>query len=461
MTVVTATSLLASTPTTDMARRQRRKKLPPDPVEVTIESLSHNGRGVAHVDERAVFIDGALPGEQVTFIYTDRKRDYAEGRVETVITASDQRVEPPCPHYGICGGCSFQHLAPEQQIIAKQSTLEQQLKQIGKVSNYQLWPPLTGPLTGYRQKARLGVKNVAKKGRVLVGFREKRTPFIAEIEQCLVLHPQIGERLMALSSLIGSLTIKNRLPQIEVAIGDHRSALIFRVLLDPTEQDRAQLIAFGDAHHFDIYLQRHGPDSVVCLNPHAPMLSYELPNHALELDFKPDQFTQVNSAINRAMIDRVIETLRPEPSDTILDLFCGLGNFTLPLARQAGHVVGVEGSQQLVDTARHNAIKNGIENVTFHSADLTLDLSENAWANQQYDKILIDPSRAGAQELLSQLPKWVAQRVLYVSCNPSTLARDAGILVNQLGYQLIRAGVMDMFPHTSHVESMALFERVS
>ncbi len=443
-----------------MARRSRRKKLPKEPVQARIKAFTHDGRGIAYVDDKAVFIDGSIPGELVSFVYTNIRRDFAEGRVDRVLTASDERVEPQCPHYDICGGCSLQHLDPHKQILTKQDLLVEQLENVGKLEVPALWPPLTGAQWGYRHKARLGVKYVAKKARVLVGFREKRNRLIADIEHCPVLHPHVGNRLMELSCLIASLTIKDRIPQIEVAIGDRHSALVFRILQDITRTDRERLGEFGDRHGFDIYLQRQGPESVVPLDAKSPsMLSYSLPNHAVSIDFSPIQFTQVNAEMNRKMVDRVIEVLQPATNDTILDLFCGLGNFTLPLARKAAHVVGVEGSSELVRAARHNAGKNGIDNVSFHAADLTQDPSGQAWAGRRYRKVLLDPSRAGAREVLAFLPRWGAERIVYVSCNPSTLARDAGILVHELGYKMSRAGVMDMFPHTAHVESIALFEK--
>lgn len=443
-----------------MARRSRRKKLPKEPVQARIEAFTHDGRGIAYVDNKAVFIDGSIPGELVSFVYTDIRRDYAEGRIDRVFTASEDRVKPECPHYDICGGCSLQHLDPRKQILIKQDLLLEQLQNTGKLEVPALWPPLTSAQWGYRHKARLGVKYVAKKSRVLVGFREKRNRLIADIERCPVLHPHAGTRLMELSRLIASLTIKDRIPQIEVAVGDRYSALVFRILQDVTQTDRERLGEFGDRHGFDLYLQRQGPESVVPLDAKSPpMLSYSLPNYAVSIDFSPIQFIQVNAEMNRKMVDRVIEVLQPATNDTILDLFCGLGNFTLPLARKAAHVAGVEGSSELVQAARDNAEKNGIGNVSFHMADLTQDPNGQAWAGLRYTKVLLDPSRAGAREVLAFLPGWGVERIVYVSCNPSTLARDARILVHELGYTMSQTGVMDMFPHTAHVESIALFEK--
>jgi 23S rRNA (uracil1939-C5)-methyltransferase len=440
---------------------QRSKKiLPAAPVRVRIDAFTHDGRGIARVEGKPVFIEGALPGEDVSFVYTDIRRDYAEGKIEVLHEAAPGRVEPRCPSFGVCGGCSFQHVADEAQIEAKQKMLVEQFQRIAKLDDVALFPPLTGPSWGYRHKARLGVKHVPKKGRVLVGFRERSSPFITDLEFCPVLHPKVGERLLDLSALIGGLTIKDRLPQIEVAVGDDHAALVFRMLADPNADDLQTLRAFGARFGFDIYLQRRGPDSVMPLYPeHPPMLAYALPEQGIEFRFKATDFTQVNIEINRKMVSRVLEILSPEPSDTVLDLFCGIGNFTLPLATRAGHVVGVEGGAEAVERARENAAANGLGNVEFHVADLTQPLEGQPWAYRHYDKILLDPSRAGAEEVLAGVPRWGATRIVYVSCNPSTLARDAGILVNRHGYKLVRAGVMDMFPQTAHVESIALFEK--
>jgi len=443
-----------------MGYRPRKKPVPSEPVRAVIDSFTHDGRGVGRVDGKPVFIDGALPGEEVSFIYTDIRRDYAEGKVAAVLTAAPGRVEPHCPSFGVCGGCSFQHLADPAQIEEKQKLLVEQFQRIAKIEDVPLFPPLTGPAWGYRHKARLGVKNVPKKGRVLVGFREKASPYITDLEFCPVLHPTVGERLRDLSELIGGLSLKDRLPQIEAAVGDERVALVFRVLEDPTEADLARFKAFGAAFGFDIYLQRQGPDSVVALFPEEPpMLGYALPEQGVTFRFEPTDFTQVNVAINRKMVARVMEILAPEPGDSLLDLFCGIGNFTLPIAKRAALVVGVEGGKVAVERARQNALDNGLGNVEFHVADLTQPLDGKAWAERRYNKLLLDPSRAGAEEVLAGVPRWKPSRIVYVSCNPSTLARDAGILVHEHGYRLVRAGVMDMFPQTVHVESIALFEK--
>jgi 23S rRNA (uracil1939-C5)-methyltransferase len=445
----------------EMARRRtRKKKLSETPVKVSIESLAHDGRGIAHVEGKVVFIDEALPGEELEFIYTDSRRDYAEGRVHQLISKSNDRVEPECPHFGICGGCSFQHVKNEAQIKIKQGLLIEQFSRIGKIEIPQIWEPLTGQHWGYRRKARMGVKYVAKKGRVLVGFRERRNPFLADIQSCKVMHPLVGEKLMDLSEMIGGLSIKDKIPQIEVAIGDDDCVLAFRVLEPPTTEDKERMRAFGHSHNMSICLQSKGPDTIVPIEGEPEIIPrYALPDQNIEFKFKPAMFTQVNYEINKKMVTRVIEALNLSKKDNVLDLFCGLGNFTLAMATKAGHVVGVEGDQPLVNHAKENAKSNGLENVGFFVADLTKDVSDLAWAKQKFNKIMLDPSRAGASEVLHNLKHWNPEQIMYVSCNPSTLARDAGILVNALGYKLIKAGVMDMFPQTGHVESIALFEK--
>ncbi|NOT13467.1 MAG: 23S rRNA (uracil(1939)-C(5))-methyltransferase RlmD [Methylococcaceae bacterium] len=440
--------------------RPKKKQLPDTPVRVSIESLTHDGRGVAHIDGKAVFIDEALPGEQIEFVYTEIRRDYAEGRLVRLLSRSDDRVDALCPHYSICGGCSFQHVKSDAQIRIKQNLLTEQFKRIGKVDIPAYWPAMTGPHWGYRRKARMGVKYVAKKNRMLVGFREKRHQYLAEMDSCLIMDPQVGTKLIALGNMIASLTIRDKIPQIEVAIGDEQCVLSVRVMEPPTNEDQENMRRFGQEHNMTLCLQTKGPGTITPLAGEPEIIpTYALPDQNIEFKFRPAMFTQVNYEINRQMINRVLETLDLQTSDNVLDLFCGLGNFTLPMAKYAGNVVGIEGDQPLVAHARENARHNGITNVEFHAADLSKDISYYPWAQQKYHKILLDPSRAGASEILHHLKTWQPQRIVYVSCNPSTLARDAGILVNELGYRLIKAGVMDMFPQTAHVESMALFEK--
>jgi 23S rRNA (uracil1939-C5)-methyltransferase len=440
--------------------RTKKKALPNIPVRATIVSLTHDGRGVTHIDGKAVFIDAALPGEEVEFLYTEIRRDYAEGKVVEVLTASEHRVVPKCVHFDVCGGCSFQHVDSATQIQIKQTLLEEQFKRIGKVLIPALWEPLTGPHWGYRRKARMGVKYVAKKNRVLVGFREKRHPYLAEMDSCVVLHPIVGTRLIALGEMIEGLSIREKIPQIEVAIGDEQCVLAFRVLEPPTAADQERMLSFSKAHDLTICLQSKGPDTITPLDGEPEVIpTYALPDQGIEFKFRPAMFTQVNYEINRLMVNRVLAALNLTKNDTVLDLFCGLGNFTLPLAKYAGLVVGVEGDLTLVKHARENARHNGIENAEFYAADLSKDISDQPWANRKYNKILLDPSRAGASEVLHYFKQWQPEQIVYVSCNPSTLARDAGILVNDMGYKLVKAGVMDMFPQTGHVESIALFEK--
>jgi 23S rRNA (uracil1939-C5)-methyltransferase len=442
------------------ARKPRKKTLPETPVQAVIESLAHDGRGVAHIDGKVIFIDDALPGETVEFVYTDSRRDFAEGKVVNVLNRAAERVEPDCPHYGVCGGCSFQHVEAGAQIRIKQNLLAEQFKRIGKVEVPGFWPPLTGPHWGYRRKARMGVKYVAKKDRALVGFRERRHQYLAEIDSCRVMHPVVGTRLTDLSELIVGLSIREKIPQIEVAIGDEQCVLAVRVLEPPTAADIERLRQFGREHNISLCLQPKGPDTIQPLPGEPEVIPvYSLPDQGVEFKFRPAMFTQVNYEINRQMINRVLELLELDKNDTVLDLFCGLGNFTLPMATLAGSVTGIEGDQPLVNHARENARHNGIDNVEFYAADLSKDIADLPWANRKYNKILLDPSRAGASEVLPHFKKWKPERIVYVSCNPSTLARDAGILVNELGYRLIKAGVMDMFPQTAHVESIALFEK--
>jgi 23S rRNA (uracil1939-C5)-methyltransferase len=439
--------------------RTRKKPLPVVPVTAVINSLTHDGRGVAHIDGKAVFIDAALPGEEIEFLYTEIRRDYAEAKVIKVLKASEQRVVPLCPHFDVCGGCSFQHVDSEQQIEIKQGLLEEQFKRIGKIAIPKLWEPLTGPHWGYRRKARMGVKYVAKKGRVLVGFREKRNPYLAEMDNCLVMHPVVGTKLVALGEMIAGLSIREKIPQIEVAIGDNECVLAIRVLEPATEADKEKMRAFGKEHQLSLCLQSKGPETITPIDDEPEILpTYALPDHDIEFRFRPAMFTQVNYEINRLMVNRVLATLNLTKDDTVLDLFCGLGNFTLPIAKYAGSVVGIEGDLPLIKHARENALHNGIESAEFYAADLSKDISDQPWVKRKYNKILLDPSRAGASEVLQYFKHWQPEQIIYVSCNPSTLARDAGILVNDLGYKLVKAGVMDMFPQTGHVESIALFE---
>jgi 23S rRNA (uracil1939-C5)-methyltransferase len=347
----------------------------------------------------------------------------------------------------------------QAQIDAKQQVLLGNLKHIGKVAPAEVLPPLRGPHWGYRTKARLGAKYVRKKGRMLVGFREKHAPYLAELTRCDVLHPQVGEHITELAAMLEGMQARERIPQIEIAVGDNATALVFRNLDVLSEADQAHLCAYGEHTGLHIYLQPAGPDSVYLLWPESSTLEYSLPDYDIRLEFLPTDFTQVNRDINQSMIDLAIGMLDPQPTDRVLDLFCGLGNFTLPLARHCAQVVGVEGGKSLVQRARGNAARNDITNAEFHVANLAEDVTIYPWLKQPFDKLLLDPPRSGAMEVIPVIAKLGCKRIVYVSCNPSSLARDAGLLVNEHGYQLVTAGVMDMFPHTAHVESIAVFQK--
>lgn len=439
--------------------RRRKRRIPTDPATLEITALAHDGRGVAHLEGKTVFVHGALVGERVTARYVARYRQYDVADVIEVLTPSDLRVSPRCEHFGLCGGCSLQHMAGDAQIQSKQMLLLEQLQRVGKIEPASVFQPLGAESWGYRRKARLGVRDVPKKGRVLVGFRERHSNYIAELNRCEILTPKIGGLLLPLSDLIGRLSLKAQIPQIEVACGDMGSALVFRTLGQPTQEDCDQLRAFAIEHDLQILLQPGGPEYLVPIWPEDSELWYELSDYQLRLHFRPTDFTQVNAELNRKMVARALELLQPSRTDRVLDLFCGLGNFTLPLARESGEVVGVEGDAQLIERAEQNARRNGIDNAHFYTGDLGNVPPMAAWLNKPYDKLLLDPPRSGAFELLSHVPQIHAQQILYVSCNPATLARDAGELVHRYGYRLHGAGVMDMFPHTGHVESIALFER--
>jgi len=440
--------------------RSSRRALPREPFEVRISDLSHDGRGVATRGEKKVFVHGALPGELVSARLFARKRKYEEAEVLSVIESSPDRIEPLCPHFGQCGGCSLQHLAPRRQIESKQNTLLQNLQRIGKVTPEHVWEPLTGPEWHYRRKARLSVRYVHKKGRVLVGFRERNGRYVADIEGCHILDQRISSRLGMLSELIGSMDSRQTIPQIEVSCGDRTCALVFRHMEVLSESDLQKLRRFSEDSGITVLLQPAGPASIHGLDSARAGLEYDLPEFGFSLSFGASDFIQVNAAMNRKMVHRALELLEPSGSDRVLDLFCGLGNFTLPIASRAAEVVGIEGDPELVRKGAENARKNQVNNAVFHLADLNEDPGSAPWLKQHYDKILIDPPRSGAEFILPHIAASGAVRVVYVSCHPASLARDAGILVHQYGFRLTGAGVMDMFPHTGHVESIALFERM-
>ena len=446
--------------------RRRRAPVSKEPVHCEIESLSHDGRGVAHQNGKTQFVDGALAGETVMAQMVVSHSKFDELRTLNVLRATPDRQTPPCEFADLCGGCSLQHMEGEAQIQFKENTLRDHFAHFGGIEPEEWVAPMrTQNTLGYRRKARLGVRYVRARESVLVGFREKRNSFLTDINRCVVLDPRIGERIMPLRALLHELDAHARIPQVEVACGDDDAAMVFRNMDELSSGDREKLIAFGQAHNLHIYLQPKGPDTVHRIWPESAdrsheRLSYRLPEFDLTMRFHPMDFTQVNADINHGMVSRAIEWLEVQPGERVLDLFCGLGNFTLPLARKGGQVVGVEGDDTMVIRGRENARLNGLANVEFHGADLHADFTGQSWAKEGFDKILIDPPRSGAEEICKYLTTFSTSRIVYVSCNPATLARDAGVLVRN-GYRLVRAGVMDMFPHTSHVESIALFERVT
>lgn len=440
--------------------KRKSHKLPTELITAQITALSHDGRGIAHIEGKIIFIENALPGETVKFNYTQRHSKYDEGRAIEIQNSSRDRVEPLCQHYSICGGCSMQHISSAAQLQLKQNMLLEQLKHFGGVQPENILAPLTGALWGYRRKARLGVKYVVKKSAVLVGFREKNNRYLADLSRCEVLHPSVGNLITALKELITSLQAYQHIAQIEVAVDDVNTALIFRHMVPLIKEDIEKLIAFAQTHHLWLYLQGGGPQTAQLVWPENQddHLHYQLPDYNLNLAFHPTGFTQINTDINRQMVKQAMALLALKPDDRVLDLFCGIGNFTLPIARHSAEVVGVEGDGDLVKQATANARANNIANVHFYAADLAGDVSGAAWAKIPFNKIMLDPPRTGALEVVQKIAQFAVQRIVYVSCNPATLARDAGELVRQ-GYRLSQMGIMDMFPHTQHVEAMALFEK--
>jgi 23S rRNA (uracil1939-C5)-methyltransferase len=427
-----------------------------------IESLDHEGRGVAHVDGKAIFIDGALPGEVVDYSSYRRKPSYEKAHTVRVLRASSQRVAPPCPHFGTCGGCSMQHLHLAGQTAAKQRVLEDALWHIARLKPEQLFPPIAGSGWGYRLRARLSVRYVASKGGALIGFREKHSSYVALMDSCVVLPPHVSALIPVLKTLVDGMSQPDRMPQIEVAVGGSRTVLLLRHLEPLTPDDLDRLRQFADLHRIIWYLQSKGLDTVAPLLPaDARLLSYELPDFGLELLFHPTEFTQVNNGVNRMLVRRAMALLRPQAGERIADLFCGLGNFTLPIARLGARVLGVEGNASLVSRARQNAALNGLASFCeFVVANLFEATEESIAALGPLDKLLIDPPREGAIALVKALPEEGGPRsIVYVSCSPATLARDAAVLVHEKGYRLRGAGIANMFPHTSHLESIALFEK--
>ncbi len=437
-----------------------RPKLDVAPRITQVDDLSHEGRGIAHEEGKAVFIDDALPGERVQWTLRKRSRSFDEGQLQSVLEPSPHRVQPRCQHFGMCGGCVLQHLDPLQQIEFKQRQLLEALTRLGGVTPRAVLPPLYSEPWNYRRRARLGARWVAKKNRALVGFRERSAPYLADVQRCEVLDASVAELPAALGALVTQLSIRDRVPQVEIAVAENATALVIRILQPLNDADRALIEQFARDHKVQIYLQPGGYETVALAAGEPGPLRYRLEKFDVELQFAPTDFVQINTRLNEQMVERAVELLQLAGTERVLDLFCGMGNFSLPLARHAGHVVGVEGEAALIAAARANAARNGLANTEFVTSDLMQpDLKEAPWARAQYHKVLLDPPRAGAREVLAVIAATRAARIVYVSCHPGTLARDAGILVNEHGFRLSSAGVMDMFPHTAHVESIAVFDR--
>lgn len=446
--------------------------------EVVVESLDLEGRGVAHRHGKAVFIDGALPGERVVYELTKSKPRYELGRVVTVLAESSARVRPRCAHFGFaqgaCGGCAMQHLDPSAQVAIKQRALEDALWHLGRVRADRVLAPIFGPAWGYRHRARLSVRHVPRKGGALVGFRERSSSHVADMRSCDVLPPRISAMLLPLRALINGLSIHDRLPQIEVAIGAGEGedvgradvvVLVMRVLEDPTAGDRDALIRFGHQHGVSIWLQPGGPATAAPIDGRRDVLALALPEFGVRLPFEPTDFTQVNAGVNQVLVGRALRLLDPQADDLVVDFFCGLGNFTLPLATRVRHVVGIEGAELLVSRARDAAERNGL---AARATIRTRNLFE--WTRQDWnaliaehgtvDRVLVDPPREGALAVARVLAEVRdrTRRIVYVSCSPATLARDAAVLVHEGGWRLRAAGLVNMFPHTAHAEAMAVFE---
>jgi 23S rRNA (uracil1939-C5)-methyltransferase len=430
---------------------------------VTIESLDQEGRGVAHVKGKVIFIEGALPGELVTYNAYRKKQNFELAQVAQILKPAFGRVTPQCQYFGTCGGCSLQHLDARTQVAAKQRVLEDNLSHIGKVKPELILPAIYGAAWGYRYRARLSVRYVAKKDTVLVGFHEKRSSFVADMQTCEIMPQRISALLMPLRKLVNALSIRQRLPQIEVSLGDNVDVLILRNLEPLTSKDEAMLKAFAEQHRIQFFLQPGGPKTAYRFHPqNALELNYNLPEFDIVMPFNPTEFTQVNPSMNRVLLRRALHLLDPQPGERIADLFCGLGNFSLPIARRGAYVFGYEGSTALVDRAAENSERNKLSPRTKFAETNLLEIDER-WMQEQghFDKMLIDPPREGAMAVVTSLNKEQAppRRIVYVSCNPATLARDAGVLVHRNGYSLKAAGVINMFPHTAHIESIGLFEK--
>ncbi len=430
-----------------------------------VTGLTLEGAGVLHPEGKRVLVPDALPGEEVDYLVTRRRPKYDEGRLLAVVTPSPDRVVPPCEYFGRCGGCALQHLAPAAQLAAKEATLLESLARIGGVAPRRVLPPVAGATLGYRRRVRFAARDVAGKGRVLVGFHERERPYVMDMGHCATAHPAIAALLGPLSALAGSLSFRHRLPQFELTAADNALAVVVRALLEPTPADRARLAAFAAEHStpalpLRLFLLAGAGHVLEPLgDPAAEPLYYALPAYGLRFAFGPTDFIQVHAGVNEAMVDRALAELGATPADAVLDAFAGIGNFSLPVARRAARVVALEGAGPAVDWARRNAAAAGLGNVTCVVADLAGEGAAGAWTRERFRLAILDPPRAGARELLAPLAGTGVERLVYVSCHPGTLARDAGILATDHGFVLEAAGVLDMFPQTSHVESMAVFAR--
>lgn len=422
---------------------------------------------MARLEGKVLFVDGALPGEHVRVRITGSRKSYSHGQLLDILSASPHRVDPPCEYFGTCGGCVLQHLAHEQQLEAKHKQLVDNLQHIAKVSAGTWLPPLSGPQWGYRRKARLSVRYVEKKGGVLVGFRERHKSFVTPLAHCKALAPQVSRLLPTLPELVAGLSCYTRIPQIEIAVAENATALVVRHLEPLTDADRAALREYAKQNAIEVLLQSKGPESIrPCYPDVSSELVYTLPNHGIEIQFGPADFIQVNGELNRRLVDLAIELLEPAPTDVVMDLFCGLGNFTLPIARKCARVYGFEGDAQLLRRVDNNVRRNDLHNVEFRMVDLYGDaeslqgsLCSGPWSATGVDKMVLDPPRSGAIDVVKLVPRIGPKKILYISCNPASLARDSELLVHKHGFQLRKAGIVDMFPHTAHVESVALFER--
>ncbi|MEX2495587.1 MAG: 23S rRNA (uracil(1939)-C(5))-methyltransferase RlmD [Woeseia sp.] len=436
-----------------------------EPEIATIDAFSHDGRGIAAIEGKKVFVPGVLPGERLRMVRRKVHRGYDEAELLEVLVPSPQRLEPRCTAFGVCGGCALQHVSAGKQRHIKEQALRDSLKRVGGVAPQRWLEPLFDPLPEsgwqYRRRARLAVRDVSAKGRVLVGFREQHTTLIADMHRCEVLVSPLDGLIEPLSELIGSLSIRKRLPQIEVAAADNATELVFRVLDPPSPEDREKLQRFGFEQGLRISLQPGGTDTLQPLYPESPAeaLFYELPQFDLRIHFKPVDFIQVNGAVNRLLVAAAVELLQLKENDRVLDLFCGIGNFSLPLARRAGHVLGIEGTAVQVSRAQSNAVLNDIGNCDFRCADLAAVDGREGWLRQDWHGVLLDPPRSGADAVVRHMKRLGPERIVYVSCHPATLARDARVLTAEQGYVLEAAGIVDMFPHTAHTEAIAVFAR--